>query len=83
MLKRTVSSARNGGFRLKKRQFSKLIRIIVGIENVYCADYQQLLCNAKNKRFSSLNDNALANIGCIRGQNNLFVNFIHNIWKQT
>ena len=83
MLKRTVSSARNGGFRLKKRRFLKLIRIIVGVENVYCADYQRLLCNAKNKRFSSSNDNALANIGCIRGQKSLFVNFIHNIWKQT
>jgi len=33
MLKRTVLAARNAGFRLKKRQFLKLILIFVDIKN--------------------------------------------------
>ena len=59
-----------------------MIRIFVGIKQVYFADYQRLLCNVKNKRFSSPNDNAPTNIGCIRGQNSLFVDFIHSIRKR-
>ena len=56
MLKTMVLSARNGGFRIKKRRFLKLIHVL---------DYQQLWRNAKNKRFSSTNDNSPANIGCM------------------
>ena len=65
MQKTTVSSARNGGINLKKRQFLKLIRVFVGIKNTYCPDYQPLSSNAENKRFLPPNDNALANIGCM------------------
>ena len=82
MMKRTVSSARNGGIWLKKRRFLKRILIFVDIKSVYRVDYQRLLCNAKNKRFSSPNDNAPTNIGCICGQNSLFVDFIHSIRKR-
>ena len=77
MLKTTVSSARSSGFRLKKWWFLKLIRIVIGIKIFYLTDYQHLLYNAKNKRFSASNYNAPANIGCMCGQNSLFVNFIH------
>ena len=66
MLKTSVSSARNVGMSLKKRRFLKLIPIFVGIKNTYHSDYQYLSRNAKNKRFSSTNDNSPANIGCIR-----------------
>ena len=65
MQKTTVSSARNVGFSVKKRQFLKLIPICVGIKNTYCSDYQYLSSNAENKRFLPPNDNALANIGCM------------------
>ena len=65
MLKTSVSSARNGGINLKKRRFLKLISLFVGIKKVYYSDYQCLSCNAKNKRFSSPNDNSPANIGCM------------------
>ena len=51
MQKTTVSSARNVGFSVKKRQFLKLIPIFVGIKNTYCSDYQYLSSNAENKRF--------------------------------
>ena len=64
LLKTTVSSARNAGFKLKKRRFLKVIRIFLSAKEVYCADYQHLSCNDKNKRFSSPNGNAPANIGC-------------------
>ncbi len=64
MLKRAVLSARTGGFKLKKRRFLKLIRIFLPVKGVYYADYQHLSFNTKNKRFSSPNDNAPANIGC-------------------
>ena len=59
----------------------KRILIFVGIENVYCVDYLRLVCNAPKMRYSSPNDNVPANIGCIRGQNSLFVDFIHSIRK--
>ncbi len=65
MLKTSVLSARNGGINLKKRRFLKLISLFVGIKKVYYSDYQCLSCNAKNKRFSSKNDNSPANIGCM------------------
>ena len=76
MQKTTVSSARNVGFSVKKRQFLKLIPIFVGIKNTYCSDYQYLSSNAENKRFLPPNDNALANIGCMHAYNMRFVNFI-------
>ena len=78
MQKRAISSARNGGFRRKEHRFLKLIRIFVYIKTIYHTDYQHLSRNAKNKRFLPTNDNTLANIGCICGQNCLFVDFIHN-----
>ncbi len=65
MLKTMVLSARNGGFRIKKRRFLKLIHVFVRTKNFYFLDYQQLWRNAKNKRFSSTNDNSPANIGCM------------------
>ncbi len=65
MLKTSVSSARNVGFSVKKRQFLKLIPIFAGIKKVYYSDYQCLSCNAKNKRFLLTNDNSPANIGCM------------------
>ena len=65
MQKTTVSSARNVGFSVKKRQFLKLIPIFVGIKNTYHSDYQHLSRNAKNKRFLPPNDNSPANIGCM------------------
>ena len=77
MQKTAVSSARSGAFSLKKRRFLKLLRIFVSIKNVYLAYYQRFSCNAQNKRFSQLNDNPPANIGCMCGQNSIFVNFIH------
>ena len=51
MIKRTVLSVRNGGISIKKRRFLKLIRIFVDVKIVYLADYQCLLCNAKNRAF--------------------------------
>ena len=51
VLKVEVLSARNSGFRTKKRWFLKLIHIFVGIKNIYHADYQYLLYNTQNKRF--------------------------------
>ena len=77
MLKTVVLSARNGSFSLKKQRFLKRIRIFVGIKKVYHTDYQRILCNDKNKCFSSHKDNALENISCICGQNKHFVEFIH------
>ncbi len=65
MIKTAVSSARNVGIRLKKRRFLKLIRLVVYIKMFYLADYQCLVRNSKNKSFSSTNDNAPANIGCM------------------
>ena len=82
MLKAAVLQARSGGFSVKKRCFLKRILIFVGIENVYCVDYLRLVCNAPKMRYSSPNDNVPANIGCIRGQNSLFVDFIHSIRKR-
>ena len=76
MQKTAVSLARSGAFSLKKRRFLKLLRLFFSIKKVYRSDYQHLSYNAKIKRFSALNDNLPANIGCIRGQNSLFVNFI-------
>ena len=46
MQKTTVSSVRNVGFSVKKRQFLKLICVFVCIKFVYYADYQYLVCNA-------------------------------------
>ena len=63
MLKRAVLVARNIGIRLKKQRFLKLFFIFVGIKKVYHSDFQYLLRNVKNKRFSSTNDNSTANIG--------------------
>ena len=60
-----------------------MIRIFVGIKQVYFADYQRLLCNAKNKHFSSTNDHVPANIGCIYGQNSPFVEFVRNVSAET
>ena len=65
MIKRTILAARNVGIRLKKRRFLKLFLNFVGIKQGYNADYQHLVRNTKNKRFSSTNDNAPANIGCM------------------
>ena len=67
MLKRTVLAARSSGFSVNKRRFLKVIRIFVGIRKLYFTDYQYLLCNAENTRFSSPKGNMTANIGCIRG----------------
>ena len=58
-----VFLARNEGIRLKKQRFLKLIRLILDIITFYLAYYQCLVCNAENKRFLSMNDNASANIG--------------------
>ena len=63
MLKRAVLVARNVGIRLKKRRFLKLFFIFVGIKKAYHSDFQYLLRNTNNKRFSSTNDNSTANIG--------------------
>ncbi len=67
MLKRTVLAARSSSFSVKKRRFLKVTRIFVGIRKPYSTDYQHLLCNAENTRFSSPKGNMTANIGCIRG----------------
>ena len=67
MLKTTVLSARSDGFNLKKRRFLKLIRLIVGIKIFYLSDYQRIVCNVENKRFSPTKGNLPANIGCMRG----------------
>ncbi len=67
MQKTTVSSARNVGFSVKKRQFLKSIRVFVCIKFVYYADCQSLLRNDKNKRFLSPTGNASANIVCMSG----------------
>jgi len=75
-LKTAFLAARSGSFNLKKRRFLKLIRIRVGIKIVYHTDYQYLSCNIKNKRFSASKGNVPANIGCIRGQDSCFVDFI-------
>ena len=72
-----VLSARSGSFSVKKRRFLKVIRIFAGIRKPYSTDYQYLLCNAENTRFSSPKDNVPANIACICSQNSLFVDFIH------
>ena len=76
MLKTTVLSARNGGFSPKKWRFLKLMRIFAGIKKAYRADYKHISRNAQNKRFSSTNGNAPANMGCICRQNILFVEII-------
>ena len=81
MLKRTVLSARSGGFTFKKRRFLKRIRIFVYLKIIYLADYQHLVYNAQNKRFSLSNDNAPANINCMYGQNSLFVDFFHCLYE--
>ena len=65
MLKTRVPSVRTVDFSLKKRRFLKLVSIFVGIKNVYYTDYQYIVSNTENKRFSSTNDNTLANIGCM------------------
>ena len=83
MLKRALLSTRRGGFSGKKRRFLKLILIFIGIKIVYRSDYQYLLFNAKNKRFSSTDNNAPANIDCMYAQNSRFVDFIHSIRKCT
>lgn len=82
-LKAVVFLARNEGIRLKKQRFLKLIRLILDIITFYLAYYQCLVCNAENKRFLSMNDNASANIGCMCGQNSLFVDIIHSIRRCT
>ena len=63
MIKRTVSAARNVGIRLKNWRFLKLFLIFVSIKKAYHSDFQYLLRNTNNKRFSSTNDNSTANIG--------------------
>ena len=80
MLKTSVSSARNVGMSLKKRRFLKLIHILIGIKKNYHIDFQLLLSNAKNKRFSLTNDNSPTNIGCMYGQNSLFVDLMNDIF---
>ena len=65
MLKTTVLSVRNGGFRAKNRRFLKLIRIFRFIKKIYYIDCQRLVFNAKNKCFSSTKDNKSADIGCM------------------
>ena len=77
MLKTMVSSARNGGFIFKKQRFLKMILVFANIKNIYYADYQHCLYNAKNKRFSLSKDNASANTVCFCSQDSLFVDFIH------
>ena len=52
MIKRTVSAARNGGLRTKNWRFLKLVFIFIDIKKAYHSDFQRLLRNAKNKRFS-------------------------------
>ena len=79
MQKTAVSSPRSDGFSVKKRRFLKLIRIFVGIKKVYHLDFQSLSYNTKNKRFLPSNDNSPENIGCMYGQNSLFVKFIHSV----
>ena len=79
MLKTRVPSARIVGFSLKKRWFLKLVSIFIGIKIVYYTDYQCLSCNVKNRCFSSTNDNTLTNIGCMCGQNSLFVNLLSHL----
>ena len=76
MLKTTGLATRNDGFSPKKRRFLKLMRIFAGIKKAYRADYKRLSRNAQNKRFSSTNGNAPANMGCICRQNSLFVEII-------
>ncbi len=65
MIKTVVSSARNVVIRLKKLRFLKLFFNFVGIKQGYNADYHHLVRNTKNKRFSAMNDNVPANIGCM------------------
>ena len=65
MIKTVVLVARNIGIRLKKRRFLKLILIFADIKQGYNIDYQHLAYNAKNRRFSSSQDNVPANIGCM------------------
>ena len=67
MQKTTVSSVRNVGFSVKKRQFLKSIRVFVCIKFVYYADCQSLLRNDKNKHFLSPTGDASANIDCMSG----------------
>ena len=76
MIKRTVSAARNVGIRLKNWRFLKLFLIFVSIKKAYHSDFQRLLRNTKNKRFSRTNDYLPANISCMYAQNSLFVDFI-------
>ena len=63
--KTVLLDAEKGSFISKKRRFLKLIRVFVGNKYIYHCDYQRLSCNAKNKRFSSTNDNMPANIRCM------------------
>ena len=65
MIKRTVSVARNVGIRLKNWRFLKLFLFFVSIEKAYHSDFQRLLSNTKNKRFSQTNDYLPANISCM------------------
>ena len=66
MLKRMSLSERNGGFSLKNWRFLKLIFLFIATKVFYLSGYQWLSCNARNNRFSASNDNAPANIACIR-----------------
>ncbi len=54
-----------------------MILVFANIKNIYYADYQYFLYNAKNKRFSPSKDNASANTVCFCSQDSLFVDFIH------
>ena len=54
-----------------------MILVFANIKNIYYADYQYFLYNAKNKRFSLSKDNASANTVCFCSQDSLFVDFIH------
>ena len=54
-----------------------MILVFANIKNIYYADYQYFLYNAKNKRFSLSKDNASANTVCFFSQDSLFVDFIH------
>ena len=54
-----------------------MILVFANIKNIYYADYQHFLYNAKNKRFSPSKDNASANTVCFCSQDSLFVDFIH------
>ena len=65
MIKRTVSAARNVGIRLKNWRFLKLFLIFVSIKKAYHSDFQRLLRNSKNKRFSRTNDYLPANTSCM------------------